>query len=195
MELWLSTDDNPANKVLLAYILSWTNPKQYDKFPSQKSAPVKLVKGVRYYIETLHKEYQSYDHLSVAWMLPGHVFEAPIPGNHLSPFIVPVNTQQGDSKDFCKAMKDLNNQENAKEKLSIAAFPNPFQNYFTLNTRSSSDQPIAVTVTDITGRVVQGFLNMPANQHLQLGNKLPPGVYFLTVTQKDKRERLKFVKQ
>ena len=65
-ELWLSTDDNPANKVLLAYILSWTSPKQYDKFPSQKSAPVKLVKGVRYYIETLHKEYQSYDHLSVA---------------------------------------------------------------------------------------------------------------------------------
>ena len=65
-ELWLSTDDNPANKVLLAFILSWTNPKQYDKFPSQKSAPVKLVKGVRYYIETLHKEYQSYDHLSVA---------------------------------------------------------------------------------------------------------------------------------
>ena len=39
VELWLSTDDNPANKILLAYILSWTNPKQYDKFPSQKSAP------------------------------------------------------------------------------------------------------------------------------------------------------------
>ena len=92
-------------------------------------------------------------------------------------------------------MNDLNNQENAKEKLSIAAFPNPSQNYFTLNTRSSSDQPIAVTITDITGRLVQRILNMPANQDLHFGNKLPPGVYFLAVTQKDKRERLKFVKQ
>ena len=195
VELWLSTNDNPANKTLLAYILSWTNPKQYDKFPSQKSAPVKLVKGVRYYIEALHKQYHSYNHLSVAWTLPGNVFEAPIHGSHLSSWTNPLNARQAGSGDFGKAMKDLDSQNNLNEKFTIAAFPNPFQNYFTLNTKSSSMKPLTVVITDITGKVVDRKLNMPANQRLQLGNQLSAGVYFLEVIQEEKRERLKFLKQ
>ena len=34
-ELWLSTDDNPANKRQIAYVSGWTSRRQYDKYTSQ----------------------------------------------------------------------------------------------------------------------------------------------------------------
>ena len=195
VELWLSTNDNPANKVLLAYILTWTNLKQYDKFSSQQSAPVRLIKGVRYYIETLHKQYRSYNHLSVAWTLPGGVLEAPIKGSHLSPWTSQVNAVAVSNSNFSRLMREQNIENNTNEKLIVTAFPNPFQNYFTLNTSSRNSKPITVIVTDITGRAVEQKLNMPANGSLHLGTKLKAGIYFLEVRQEEKKERLKFIKQ
>ncbi len=195
VELWLSTDANPAHKVLRASILSWTNPKQYDKFSSQKSVPVRLVKGVRYYIETLHKQYNTYNHLSVAWTLPGGVFESPVKGSHLAPWINPVNSGARSSSNFSSAMEERNVENNTNEKLSLTAFPNPFQNYINLNTRSSDVKPLTITISDARGRVVEKKSNLPANGTLQLGNQLSSGIYFLEVIQGDKKERLKFLKQ
>ena len=85
-ELWLSTDENPSNKIKIAYALSWTNAREWTKYASQKSVPIHLQAGHRYYVEALHKEGGGGDNLAVAWQLPNGVLQAPIPGYRLSPF-------------------------------------------------------------------------------------------------------------
>lgn len=90
-ELWISTDANPANKVMVASVTGNTVPREWTKYPSQQSAPRSLVAGQKYYIEVLHKESTGGDNLAVGWQLPGGALERPIPGSRLSPFILPAN--------------------------------------------------------------------------------------------------------
>ncbi len=90
-QLWLSTDDNPANKVQIAYVTGWTNSRAWTTYASQQSALIPLVAGHKYYIETLHKEGGGGDNIAVRWQLPDGTWEngdstLPIPGNRLSPF-------------------------------------------------------------------------------------------------------------
>ena len=89
-ELWLSINDNPANKVRIASVPDWTDSRQWDKFSSQKSAaPIPLTAGQRYYVEALQKEGGGGDNLAVGWAKPGESTSAPsevIPGSVLSPF-------------------------------------------------------------------------------------------------------------
>jgi Bacterial Ig domain/PA14 domain/Secretion system C-terminal sorting domain/HYR domain/Calx-beta domain len=184
--LWLSTDDNPANKVLIAYTESATNQREWYKFPSQKSVSISLIKGVRYYIETLHKEDAGDDHLAVAWLLPSGVFEGPIQGNRVSPFTSAVPTGSNFQVEMERA--DIG-------RLKVTATPNPSVSYFTINTRSNSDKTITVKVMDAMGRMVENRLNAPANGTLRLGERLPAGIYFVEVTQGVRKERLKLVKQ
>ncbi len=85
-ELWLSTDDNPANKRKIAYATGYTNPRQWTKYGSQQSSPITLAVNQRYYVEALHKEGVGTDHVAVGWQLPGGTLERPIPGMRLIPF-------------------------------------------------------------------------------------------------------------
>lgn len=85
-ELWLSTDSSPVNKVKIASVTGATTPRQWNKYPSQKSAPVTLEAGKRYYIEALHKQGVGSDNIAVGWQLPDGTMERPIPGIRLSPF-------------------------------------------------------------------------------------------------------------
>lgn len=87
-ELWLSTDDQPENKQLIASVPSWTLTRQWDKHPSQQSGGVLLEAGKRYYIEVLHKDADQKDNLSIAWQIPGGEREI-IAGKYLSPFVPP----------------------------------------------------------------------------------------------------------
>ena len=91
-ELWLSTDDNPVNKVKIASVPDWTDSREWNKFSSQKSAPpIPLTAGQRYYVEALQKEGDGGDNLAVGWAKPGQSTSAPsevIPGSVLSPFSV-----------------------------------------------------------------------------------------------------------
>lgn len=83
--LYLSTDENPANKVLIASVNGWTSPREWTKEPNQKSAPKTLTAGKRYYIEALQKEGGGGDNLAVRWQLPGGAIEEPIPGSRMVP--------------------------------------------------------------------------------------------------------------
>ncbi|MHC4201952.1 MAG: PA14 domain-containing protein, partial [Planctomycetota bacterium] len=83
-DLYLSTDDDPAKKTKIASVRGWTARRQWDKYPSQRSKPVRLESGRRYYIEALHREGVLGDHLEVAWRGPG--VDGIIPGECLSPF-------------------------------------------------------------------------------------------------------------
>ncbi|RIK28965.1 MAG: hypothetical protein DCC55_38335, partial [Chloroflexi bacterium] len=87
-ELWLSTDDKPENKQLIASVPSWTLTRQWDKHPSQQSGGILLEAGKRYYVEVLHKDADQKDNLSIAWQIPGGEREI-IAGKYLSPFVPP----------------------------------------------------------------------------------------------------------
>ena len=64
-ELYLSTDESPANKVLIASVPSWTAPREWAWFPEQQSGAISLTGGAKYYIEALMKEGQGGDNLAV----------------------------------------------------------------------------------------------------------------------------------
>ena len=85
-ELWLSTDDNPANRQKIASVSGYTSSRQWTKYTSQKSDLKNLTAGQNYYIEALHKDGSKADNCAVGWQLPDGTFERPIPGNRLSPF-------------------------------------------------------------------------------------------------------------
>jgi hypothetical protein len=74
-ELWLSTDEDPANAKLIANVATWTNSREWTKEATQRSNPVKLEAGQRYYIEALTKEGGGGDNVAVAWQGPGFTME------------------------------------------------------------------------------------------------------------------------
>jgi hypothetical protein len=81
-ELWLSTDEDPANGVLIAQESGWSNPRDW-KYGEQMSDPVALTGGELYYVEALHKEGGGGDNLAVAWEGPGIPFSV-ISGDYVS---------------------------------------------------------------------------------------------------------------
>ena len=89
-QLWLSTtNDDPVNKVNIASVTEWTDSRQWNKFPSQKSVAIPLQANQSYYVEALQKEGGGGDNLAVGWAKPGQAISAPsevIPGSVLSPF-------------------------------------------------------------------------------------------------------------
>ncbi|MDF2452485.1 MAG: hypothetical protein K0S26_1989 [Bacteroidota bacterium] len=90
-ELWLSTNDQPANKVMIASVVGWTFANEWTKYSTQQSVSKYLIAGQKYYVEALHKEGNQGDNLSVGWQLPSGSLERPIPGTRLSPFTNPLS--------------------------------------------------------------------------------------------------------
>jgi hypothetical protein len=84
-QLNFSPDANPANKVTIASVSSYTADRDYDAYPSQHSPTIRLAAGTRYYIEALFKESGGADHVSVAWSGPNLPARQIIPVRYLSP--------------------------------------------------------------------------------------------------------------
>src|SRR5688572_13282906 len=86
-ELWLSTTSNPLNKIRIAFNTNSTKSRQWDKYATQKSLPVALIAGQKYYVEALMKEGSGSDNLAVGWAKPGQSTSFPsqvIPGINLA---------------------------------------------------------------------------------------------------------------
>jgi hypothetical protein len=98
--LFLSSSEDPAKSVRIAYENSWAGVREYHKTATAKSAPITLTNGMRYYIEALQKEGGGGDNLAVTWQKPGDPVPAngadPIPGAYLIPvgLTPPVITRQ-----------------------------------------------------------------------------------------------------
>jgi len=86
-ELWLSTDDNPANAVKICQVSNWVNAYQWDSSAEQKSAAITLIAGQKYYIEARHKEHNGGDSIAIGWEGPG-IIKQTITGPYLSPYIM-----------------------------------------------------------------------------------------------------------
>jgi len=85
-KLFLSTDDNRKNKKLIASVPEWTEVRNFKKFPTQMSKPVRLEGGKKYYIAAVHKENTGGDNVSVGWVVPGASEVVIIRGAYLSPY-------------------------------------------------------------------------------------------------------------
>src|SRR5258707_3923025 len=91
-ELWLSTSDDPDNKILIASVPGWTFSREWTKYPAQQSVPISLASGQQYYVEAVHKEAQGGDNVAVGWAKPGEPTSGPseiIPGTVISPWTGP----------------------------------------------------------------------------------------------------------
>ncbi len=85
-ELWLSVDSSPSKARKIAFIarFSWVAPREWSRFPSQRSEPIWLQAGQSYYIEALQEQTTVGDNLAVAWQGPG-LEQSAIDGRYLTP--------------------------------------------------------------------------------------------------------------
>ena len=83
--LFVGTGEAPSSKVLVASQSGAVSFQQWTAKSSQKSLPINLIQGQRYYIEVQHREVGGDDHLSVAWTGPGISTITPIVGPSILP--------------------------------------------------------------------------------------------------------------
>ncbi len=87
--LRLSSDYQTYNTQQIAYHNGYTGVREWNKYSTQRSQPIHLYAGYRYYIEAQMKEGGGQDHLAVGWNLPGQHANPPqvIPGAYLEPYL------------------------------------------------------------------------------------------------------------
>jgi hypothetical protein len=90
-ELWISQNDLPFAKKLVAWVRSGPQgkcpkPGQYLWSRSQWSEEIDFEKGKSYYIEVVHKSDRGKDHLSVGWGFDGFKDVEPLPVDALRPW-------------------------------------------------------------------------------------------------------------
>ncbi len=81
--LRLSADADPAGAEEIAFHTGWTQPREWDKFPTQQSAEIWLEAGQAYWIEALMKEATGGDNVAVGWQLPDGTLERPTPASRV----------------------------------------------------------------------------------------------------------------
>jgi len=168
-ELWLSTDNLPDNKQKIAYHTSWTSSREWNKYATQKSAVINLVKGQTYYIEALMKENINSDNLAVGWLKPGENGSVPsevIPGTVLSPLVTTKSTIT--LPDLQTTVIDTNNISNLPNRFSsfgdsisnltsnsITIYPNPVTDKtLTVQLEGSIQDEFDLFIYDISGRML-----------------------------------------
>jgi signal transduction histidine kinase len=89
-ELWLSTDDNPRRVRMVASIKTgyWVGLREWSRYPSQRSDPIRLEAGRSYYIEAVSEQVELDEHLAVAWEGP-NLKQSVIEEQYLSPWRIP----------------------------------------------------------------------------------------------------------
>ena len=182
--LWLSTDDDPANKKLIAYVQSWVPFARMDLQQGQQSAPIFLAKGGRYYIETLHKQSVGPNHLIVAWKMPGDVLENPIPGSRLSPVENTLGNRRVGA--FPQAPQDTSLVKVQTTHRALV-FPNPTQNAFRVVLSPGTGENATVRVMDLTGKVLESYSWHTAPEQAVVGSRLKPGIYMIETVQGSQR--------
>jgi len=85
-ELWLSADSRASRARRIASIarFQWVAPRQWSRFPSQRSESIYLKAGESYYIEAFSEQTTVDENLAVAWQGPG-LKQSVIAGAYLSP--------------------------------------------------------------------------------------------------------------
>ncbi|MFL5747733.1 MAG: T9SS type A sorting domain-containing protein [Niastella sp.] len=168
-ELYLSTNDNPANTSRIAYVSGWTNSREWTKYSTQQSVTINLTAGQKYYIEVLQKEGSGGDNVAVAWQGPG-ITQQVIAGNYLSPFIPGGGAR-------------IASQVNIINEDAISLYPNPAScGRFTIMLTQASENAV-VSIYDNLGRMVYEKIAAGGNR-LAINSQLKTGIYLVKVKSK-----------
>jgi regulation of enolase protein 1 (concanavalin A-like superfamily) len=89
-EMFISTDEAPANETAVASVSTWTGLRVFSKETNQQSPPIYLQGGQRYYLEALMQQGNGGDNLTVQWQLPNGTIELPLAsGSSAGTLLVP----------------------------------------------------------------------------------------------------------
>lgn len=171
-QLWLSTDEDPANSSMIAEAQGWTNIYEWDKYPTQQSAPVTLIQGEQYYVEARLKEGFQGDHMAVGWQLPGGTLERPIPGTYLSP---------ANGNEAIQARFAFPAYRSSME-YRYVVYPNPFTNTFKIDMTDFEVGEVSIEVRNLLGQIVFSKERVGSNEELNIGDEHPDGIYFLQIS-------------
>jgi hypothetical protein len=86
-QLFLSTDEDPANAVMISQTTASAGSRAWTDTDVTPSVPILLEAGRAYYIYALHKEGTGGDSMAVGWMGPGITSITVIPGSNLVPYM------------------------------------------------------------------------------------------------------------
>jgi hypothetical protein len=178
-ELYLSTNDNPANRSRIAYVDGWTDSKQWNKYSTQQSAAINLTAGQKYYIEVLHKEGSGGDNVAVAWQGPG-ITQQVIPGANLSPFVPGA----GLASTARVASTTSVNEKAGMSEDAVSLYPNPATGgRFTIVLPEISKDAM-VRVYDSQGRMLYQKLSL-GNNRIEIDARLKAGFYIVRINLKE----------
>ena len=86
VDVYLSTDENPANKQRIAYVNGFTGLGEFNKFASQTSVSINLVAGRRYYLEIVNADKFGSDFFNLNWTTPSAPVRNSIPSELVESF-------------------------------------------------------------------------------------------------------------
>jgi hypothetical protein len=79
---------------------------------------------------------------------------------------------------------------------SVIAYPNPYQENFSLKLTSSNEDKVTILIYDMLGKLVeQKEVKPSAFSELQIGNGFPSGIYNLIVTQGEQTKSVRVIKK
>jgi len=88
---------------------------------------------------------------------------------------------------------DTIKNESTESDMVVTLAPNPSSSDFGLYIKSLNDESITIRIIDMNGRLICQFNSTP-QETINFGNELNKGLYFIEVTQGDKRKVVKAVK-
>jgi hypothetical protein len=84
----------------------------------------------------------------------------------------------------------------SESNIEVTSYPNPFSTAFKMNVVSQSEEPIAVQITDMVGRIVENHvINSYELSEKEIGEAYPVGVYNIVLTQGSETTTFRIVKQ
>jgi hypothetical protein len=85
-------------------------------------------------------------------------------------------------------------ETNNSDKINV--YPNPFNESATFSYTSDSEEPVNVTVTDMTGRVILNMNQLSPNTDYEISNEISgKGIYLMSVKQGNRSENYRIQKQ
>ena len=117
-----------------------------------------MVKGARYYIESLHKESTGADHLAVGWKIPGSSSVSVISGNFLSPLTTNFTASRlaFNETGLITNQSQLNSNSKDSNRPIVTAYPNPAPTQTTMSfTLPESHSLVILDIYDLNGNKIQ----------------------------------------
>ena len=163
-QLWLSTNDQPANISKIAWVSTWTNSQEWTKETNQKSASTNLTGGQKYYFEALVKEGNGGDNLAIGWTSP-YITSITIPSG------LNINSFTENQAPSCSITSPANN----------ASFADPAS--ITINATAADVDGTVSKVDFYNGTTLLGIDNTSPYSYSWTG--VEAGTYSLTVNATD----------